>query len=141
MTHHPPIATLLPHAGAMVLLDTIVAWTDTTIHCRSRSHLDPANPLRRDGRLHTVCGIEYALQAAALHGALRAGGIAQQAGYVARLRDVILAIPHLDDPAIPTLEIHATLEHAEATGMLYALRVTNPSATLLLSARAGIALP
>ena len=141
MTRHPPIADLLPHAGAMVLLDSIVAWTDQAIHCRTRSHLSPDNPLRRAGRLHAICGIEYALQAAALHGALRAGGIAQKAGYVARLRDVQLATPHLDDPALTTLEIHATLEHAEATGMLYVLRVTDPDDTLLIAARAGISLP
>jgi predicted hotdog family 3-hydroxylacyl-ACP dehydratase len=125
----------------MVLLDAVVAWDERRILCCSRSHLGSDNPLRRAGRLHAVCGIEYALQAAALHGALRAGGVAQKAGYVARLRDVVLTISHLDDPVLGTLEIEATLERAEAGGMLYDLLVTDIHGTRLVSARAGIALP
>ena len=80
------MAGLVPHAGAMVLLDRVEAWDAETVQCRARSHLDPANPLRRAGRLAACCGIEYALQAAAVHGALLAGGVAQAAGYVAALR-------------------------------------------------------
>lgn len=135
------LAALLPHAGAMVLLDAVVDWDADRIRCRSRSHLSETNPLRRAGRLHAICGVEYALQAAALHGAMRAGGIAQQAGYVARLRDVVLAVPYLDDPALGSLGIEATLEHAEAGGMLYGLLVTDSHGTTLVSARAGISLP
>ncbi len=135
------LAVLLPHAGAMVLLDAVVTWDERRILCRSRSHLSDANPLRRAGRLHAICGVEYGLQAAALHGAMRAGGVAQQAGYVARLRDVVLDVAHLDDPALGTLGIEATLEHAEGGGMLYGLLVTDIHGDRLLSARAGIKLP
>ena len=74
------IATLIPHTGAMVLLDRVEAWDTDGILCRARSHLDDDNPLRRDGRLAACCGLEYALQAAALHGALIAGGVPQRAG-------------------------------------------------------------
>jgi predicted hotdog family 3-hydroxylacyl-ACP dehydratase len=135
------LAALLPHAGSMVLLDAVVSWDERAIRCRSRSHLAPDNPLRRDGRLHAICGVEYALQAAALHGAMRAGGVAQKAGYVARLRDVVLAVPYLDDPALGTLGIEATLEHGEAGGMLYGLLMTDIHGNTLISARAGISLP
>jgi predicted hotdog family 3-hydroxylacyl-ACP dehydratase len=135
------LASMLPHAGAMVLLDGIEAWGADWIACRSRSHLDPANPLRRDGALATVCGVEYALQAAALHGALRAGGVAQAAGYVARLHGVRLLARRLDDPAHGLLRIEARLERAEAGGMLYALAVRDARAAALVEARAAIALP
>ncbi len=141
MIQDPDLAALLPHAGAMVLLDAIVEWDAQRILCRSRSHLAPDNPLRRAGRLHAICAAEYALQAAALHGAMRAGGVAQKPGYVARLRDVVLTVMHLDDPAFGTLGIEATLEHAEAGGMLYDLLVTDITGRTLLSARAMIALP
>ena len=132
---------MLPHAGAMVLLDAVVTWDADSIRCRSRSHLAPGNPLRRDGRLATVCGVEYGLQAAALHGAMLAGGVAQRAGYVARLRDVELHAERLDDEALGTLGIEARLERQEANGMLYALTVTDVFARPLVTARATIALP
>ncbi len=132
------LAALLPHAGRMVLLDAVEAWTPEGIRCRTRSHLDPLNPLRRHGQVSALCGVEYALQAAALHGALLAGGVAQRAGYVARLRDVVLSAAVLSGAA---LVIEATLERQEANGMLYGLRVSDAAGRVLVAARAGIALP
>jgi len=135
------IADLVPHAGAMVLLDRIEAWDADGILCRARSHLDDANPLRRDGRLAAVCGVEYALQAAALHGALLAGGVAQRAGYVAALRSVALHAERLDDPALGDLQVRARLERQEGFGIIYALEVQSADGTPLLSGRATIAIP
>lgn len=135
------LAAMVPHAGTMVLLDAVVAWDARRILCRSRSHLSVDNPLRRAGRLSAVCGVEYGLQAAALHGAMLAGGEAQRAGYVARLRDVVLVVDALDDEAFGTLGIEAVLERAEANGMLYALTVSDVTGRVLVSARAGVSLP
>ncbi len=135
------IAALVPHAGAMVLLDRVEAWDAGTILCRTRSHLDAANPLRRNGRLSSCCGLEYALQAAALHGALVAGGVAQRAGYVAALRGVMLAVERLDMAAYGELRVSAGLERQEAGGVIYALSVEAADGTPLLSGRATVALP
>ena len=121
------IAALVPHSGGMVLLDHVVSWDGSFITCWTRSHLDPANPLRRDGRLAATCGIEYALQAAALHGALVAGGVAQPAGFLAALRDVTLHVDRLDDTAIGELHVEARLERHEAGGSIYALRASSAS--------------
>ncbi|MDQ2076992.1 hypothetical protein [Marinimicrobium sp. ABcell2] len=60
-------ASLLPHTGAMVLLDRIDRWDDETIVCTSHSHLAADNPLRDDGRLSVYAGVEYAAQAMAAH--------------------------------------------------------------------------
>ena len=136
-----PMSDLVPHAGTMVLLDRVEAWDADAVHCRARSHLDPANPLRHAGRLSACCGLEYALQAAAVHGALLAGGAAQPAGYVAALRGVALHVPWLDDPAHGELHVHARREHGEAGGMLYGLEVRSESGVLLVTGRASIALP
>lgn len=125
----------------MVLLDRVEAWDADGILCRARSHLDDANPLRRDGRLAAVCGVEYALQAAALHGALLAGGVAQRAGYVAALRSVALHVERLDDPALGDLKVRARLERQEGFGIIYALEVQSADGTPLLSGRATIAIP
>ncbi|HEV2009093.1 MAG TPA: hydroxymyristoyl-ACP dehydratase [Burkholderiales bacterium] len=92
------IAALIPHAGAMCLLDGVVHWDAVNIRCLSRSHRDPENPLRADGQLRAVCGIEYAAQAMAVHGAL-AGivGAKPKAGYLASVRDVACRKSRLDD--------------------------------------------
>jgi predicted hotdog family 3-hydroxylacyl-ACP dehydratase len=135
------IAALVPHSGGMVLLDRVVAWDDSFITCRTRSHLDQSNPLRRAGRLAAVCGVEYALQAAALHGGLAAGGATQPAGFLAALRDVALHADWLDDKAIGDLYVTARLERHEQGGSIYALELRTAGGGLLLSGRAIIALP
>ena len=135
------IAALVPHAGAMVLLDRATACDADGIVCVARSHLDPANPLRRDNRLAAICGLEYALQAAALHGALTDDHQAQPAGYVAALRDIVLHADRLDDPAFAELRVTARLERQEAGGMIYALAVHAPGGAALVTGRAVIALP
>jgi predicted hotdog family 3-hydroxylacyl-ACP dehydratase len=134
------IAALVPHAGAMCLLDRVLAWSAGDILCGARSHLDPGNPLRCAGRLAALCGLEYALQAAALHGALR-DGRPQPAGYVASLRAVALHADQLDDPTYGELRVAATLEQRESGGLLYALGVAAESGASLVEGRATIALP
>ena len=140
MLTRPEIAALVPHAGAMCLLDRVLSWDAESILCAARSHLDPQNPLRRAGRLAAVCGLEYGLQAAALHGALR-DGRPQLAGYVAALRDVALHVSRLDDPAYGELRVAAALEQAESAGLLYAVRVDAEHGASLVTGRAVIALP
>ena len=66
------IAARIPHQGSMCLLDAVLAWDSGQIHCRASSHRQPDNPLRAAARLGAACGIEYAAQAMAVHGALLA---------------------------------------------------------------------
>ena len=56
------LAALIPHAGAMCLLDAVVAWDSTTITCLASSHRAADNPLAVRRCLDTVCGVEYASQ-------------------------------------------------------------------------------
>ena len=92
------IAGLIPHCGAMCLLDGVVSWDASRIRCTSRSHRDPHNPLRADGRLPALCAIEYAAQAMAVHGGL-AGSISAppRAGFLASVRGVIINRDRFDD--------------------------------------------
>lgn len=98
MISREDIAGMIPHAGAMHLLDGVLSWDADRIRCLSRSHRDRQNPLRMDGRLSALCGIEYAAQAMAIHGAL-AGNVATRPrlGYLASLREVRCSRPLLDD--------------------------------------------
>ena len=123
----------------MVMLDRVDSYDAASITCHTTRHLDPANPLRHAGRLAALAGVEFCLQAAALHGGLLAGA-AQRPGYVASLRAVTLHIDRLDDPALPFLIVHAKREAQEASAMSYALTLRTESG-LLLAARALIKLP
>ncbi len=78
------IRTLIPHSGMMCLLDEVTQWDDRSITCVTNTHRDPANPLRRDGRLSSVHAFEYGAQAAAVHGGLRARSVGEIAppGYL-----------------------------------------------------------
>jgi predicted hotdog family 3-hydroxylacyl-ACP dehydratase len=90
----------IPHHGRMCLLDEIVEWDGRHIRCRSGTHRAADHPLRSRGRLGIACGIEYAAQAMAAHGALSGGSAVRgrpEAGFLASLRDVRLCVPRLDD--------------------------------------------
>lgn len=118
------VATLLPQAGAMVLIDAVVRHDERHIACRAHSHRDSANPLARDGALPIWAGIEYAAQAMAAHFALQAGvsGTAT-VGLLGGLRDVVCAVERLDDIESPLLVTAERLSHDRA-GSIYAFTLT-----------------
>ena len=95
----------IPHQRGMCLLDEVMAWSATRVQCRSTTHRHLANPLRSHNRLAAVCGIEYAAQAMAVHGALIASRITMShkstavAGFLASVRNVALFTHRLDDVA------------------------------------------
>ena len=117
------LARLLPHRGAMCLLDAVARWDDASIDCRATSHRDPANPLRVAGRLPAVAAVEYAAQAMAAHGNLRAAtGQDVAPGYLAAVRDARFHVASLDGIAAD-LEIQATCLAADAAGIVYRFAV------------------
>ncbi len=134
------ILELIPHQGSMCLLDEVASWTDVAIACRSRSHLAHDNPLRRDGELNAVSGIEYGLQAAALHGALAAGR-PQPAGYLAAIRGIEIMVQRLDVAEFGVLHVAADLQLREASGLIYGFALRTAAGMLLLSGRATILFP
>ena len=119
------IRTLIPHSGSMCLLDSVAEWDDRSIICIGNTHRDSANPLRRDGRLSAVHAFEYAAQAAAVHGGLRARsvGVIAPPGYLAALRDARLHLVRLDEVA-SALQIYAYLLFGEAANTVYECRVS-----------------
>ena len=134
------IRALIPHAGAMCLLEAARHWSASRIVCSARSHLEADNPLRRDGRLAAIMGVEYGMQAAALHGAVTAGEVAQPRGYLAAVRDVTLQVERLDDAAHGVLTVAADMLHADAAGLLYAFRISAESGRELVAGRATVML-
>src|SRR5512134_3582513 len=119
---------LVPHRGAMCLLDAVESHDATRVVCRAASHRSAANPLRVGDRLPALAAIEYAAQAMAAHGALRAAAGAAPGRLVA-VRDVRLHVATLDDVA-QDLEVAATCDAADAGGIAYAFVVTAGGRTL-----------
>ncbi len=140
LVNKPEIRTLIPHSGLMCLLDSVIEWNDRSIICMTDTHRDPANPLRRDGRLSAVHAFEYAAQAAAIHGGLRArlAGAIAPPGYLAALRDAQLHVTRLDDLGSP-LQIYACRLFGEAANTVYQCRVFSGD-VLLAEGRAIIML-
>ena len=123
------ICALIPHQGAMCLLDEVLSWDANRIICTSRSHLSKDNPLRSEGRLRAVCGVEYAAQAMALHGALlSAEPIAD--GYLVSIRNLKLNASYLDE-LDESLTVDATRLMGGAEGLVYEFTVSARSDTLL----------
>ncbi len=115
----------------MCLLDSVSEWDDRSIICISNTHRDPANPLRRDGRLSAVHAFEYAAQAVAVHGGLRArsAGATAPPGYLAALREARLHVMRLNDVASP-LRICAHRLFGEGANVVYECRVSAGDALL-----------
>ena len=130
------IAALIPHAGPMCLLDSVVAWDSTTIACLASSHRMPGNPLSLDGRLDAVCGVEYAAQAMAVHAGLIRDVRRPTAGYLASLRDVVCSVERLDLLAGDLL-VTAKLLIGDATRVIYRFDLTCDAAAVL-SGRAAV---
>jgi len=128
------IEALLPHGPGMVLLDRVLSCDHETILCATDSHSNSDNPLRRRGGLPAMAAVEYAAQAAALHGALSGprgtgagavlGGVK---GVIARIRD----LAEIDK----TLVVRATLLLAQDTGAVYSFEVGPQSGVAVVEGR------
>jgi predicted hotdog family 3-hydroxylacyl-ACP dehydratase len=148
--NRPWIEARIPHQGRMCLLDEVIEWDPHHIRCRTETHRAPDNPLRSHDRLGIACGIEYAAQAMALHGALAgcapgAGGMPgasagspSRVGLLASVRDVRLHVLRLDD-----IEGELICEAAHLAGdsltALYEFALRDRDRTLL-SGRASVVL-
>lgn len=137
------IAQRIPHAGRMVLLDEVVEWDDHRIVCRSGTHHDRGNPLFVAGQLSSVCAIEFAAQAMAVHGSLLAGGESTadrrpRAGFLASVRNVRMLVARLDD-VFGMLTIEATRESGDEARVLYGFEV-RAGDRVLVSGRAAVVL-
>jgi predicted hotdog family 3-hydroxylacyl-ACP dehydratase len=133
------IAARIPHSGAMCLLDGVVMWDAERIRCTATSHLDIDNPLRSKGRLASVCGVEYAAQAMATHGAL----VGQKSerprvGMLTSVRGVEMHVDRIDTVDGP-LDIEAQRIGGDDNTVLYRFSV-HGAGRLLLAGRAAVIL-
>jgi len=133
---HEAIAALIPHQGAMCLIDAVSECSPTGIVCRTRSHAREDNPLLREGRLAALHLCEYGAQAMALHGSLTGDAPgASHPGWLVALRDVVLAMATVDPDG--TLEVRAQQLHSGSSGLQYEFAVACGD-RLLASGRATV---
>jgi predicted hotdog family 3-hydroxylacyl-ACP dehydratase len=125
-----PIRELLPHQGAMCLLEEVLEWDDDAIACRASGHRDAANPLRGAHGLAAIAGVEYAAQAVAVHGSLSNKSQKPRVGYLASLRDVVCAAERLDTET-GDLTVRATKVAAQGGRLLYDFRIESGGRELL----------
>lgn len=116
------IEALLPHQGAMFLLEQVDRFDRNEIECSAVSHRAPNNPLRHDGLLPAHVAIEYAAQAAGVHGGLLNRQLhpdaPAQMGYLAVISNLQWQVQRLDD--LPgALQIHARRTAVTPGGRAY----------------------
>lgn len=135
---HDEICAMIPHAGAMCLLDGVLSWDDNTVVCQSRSHHNPLNPLIKNGKLSAIHAVEYAAQAMAVHGCLlaRTKGEQLKPGYLAALKDVQLHVRYLHNLPEP-LTIKAEQLMAGGGNLMYTLEVS-AGGQVIATARATV---
>jgi predicted hotdog family 3-hydroxylacyl-ACP dehydratase len=132
------IAGLVPHQGAMCLLDSVLAATPDSIVCLARIDDVAGHPLARNGSLAAIALCEYGAQAMAVHGGMlaRAAGAGARPGWLVALRDVRLATATVDPGE---LEVVARREAASDAAWQYEFEV-NRSGRTLASGRATVGL-
>ena len=124
------IAARIPHAGRMCLLERVLDWDAGRIRCAAVNHRQADHPLRSRGGLPVWAGIEYAAQAAAVHGALLLDGGRPRAGVLGKLRNVRPGCEWLDRIA-SELVLEATALHRDPSGAIYAFEAHGDGALLL----------
>jgi len=133
------IAKVIPHTGSMCLLDGVLACDSQRIRCISGTHRDMSNPLRTGDVLLALCGIEYAAQAMAVHGAWVAkSGSKPRAGYLAAVRDVACGTLRLDN-LCDDLIVDVERVMGDEARVIYRFSI-HAGATEIMSGRATVVL-
>ena len=126
------IAARIPHSGRMCLLERVLHWDAEGIRCAAISHRDADNPLRETPGLPVWAAVEYAAQAAAVHGGLLHSQATPRTGVLAALRNVEVDancawLNLLDGELI----ISATLMHSDAAGAIYRFQASADEQVLI----------
>lgn len=117
------IQARIPHAGAMCLLDAVRSWDAKTIVCEAAAPA-AAHPLARAQQVPAVAAVEYAAQAAAVHGSLIDGTDAPRDAMLAKLSEVEFSTAGLDE-AGGLLTVRAELLGRVDSGCMYAFEVSS----------------
>jgi predicted hotdog family 3-hydroxylacyl-ACP dehydratase len=134
----PPIETLLPHRGAMRLVQQVLRTNPDGVLCRCL--VPHTNPLvADDGSAPLYLGLEAAAQAAAIHEALhRPPGGGPRIGYLVGVREAVFFAPRLAAETPFLVEVTATGSAAPLA--IYTARI-GPAAAPLATATLSTYVP
>lgn len=139
------IEALIPHKGGMCLWDSVLAFDEQQIHCRTTRHLMPDHPLKEDGQMSRLHLIEYGAQLVAVHGGLlslqNTSAADPQIGYLASVRQVQFDEFAMNALHTPYLSGEAEQLMADDSGKLYQFRIYDDQQQSLCSGRAMIIHP
>jgi predicted hotdog family 3-hydroxylacyl-ACP dehydratase len=131
MADHVRIEALIPHRGAMCLIDSVDFWDGQRIICSTMQHLAATNPLRTPDGLSSLHGIEFAAQAMAVHGGLTAANEERpEVGLLLSARDCMFHRQRLDDVA-DALVIEAVQMGSSDRTRLYRFEVSAQGETMV----------
>jgi len=141
MIDHARIRELIPHAGSMCLIESVTAWDESQIECLVVNHTATDHPLRHLNRLSAVHLIEYAAQAAAIHGALsnESNGKKAEPGMLVAVRDCELLQETIDKLTNP-LCVTARKKLANNDGLIYEFVIAASDQTPLAKGRLSVML-
>ena len=114
------------------MLNSVEQWDATSIICLSSTHRNHDNPLRHEGRLGILSGLEFAAQAMGVHVGLTRDTSQRHAsiGYLGAVRD--LRIYSLSFQQFPEdLTIGAKLILAQQMSFIYAFTIKVKEQSLL----------
>ena len=124
------ITALIPHGDSMCLLDEVVAWDESQIHCRSHHFASANNPLFEGNQLDTVLLLEYGAQAAAVHAGLLQSQLGEtRPAYIGAVKDVEFFAVIADNSL--ALDLHAQCLLSSSQGAIYELVAQQAGNTLL----------
>jgi predicted hotdog family 3-hydroxylacyl-ACP dehydratase len=115
------IEARIPHAGSMCLLDRVARWDETQIVCHATAPT-AGHPFAAAHGVPVVASVEYAAQAAALHGALLDDSREPHGGMLATLSEVELTVGCLDQSS-SALTVEARLIVRGVSGCTYSFTV------------------
>ena len=121
------ICQLVPHSGAMCLIDGVVSWDENSIECTSFSHQLPDNPLRNQEGLPVVSAIEFGAQGMAVHGGLLAKDhkLSSATAYLASVKDVQIVSDAPLDSYPDELTIRAEMIFSDQGNQVYDFAVSS----------------
>lgn len=132
------LSKFLPHGDNMCLLSSVERWNVSSITCLSSTHRDQDNPLRQNGVLGMLSGLEYAAQAMGVHVGLIRNISEHNAsvGYLGAIRDIHVYHQTFQQ-ILDDLTIEASLLLEQHMSFIYAFSIKAREG-ILLQGRASI---
>ncbi len=130
LNNREKIATLIPHGNAMSVLDRIIHWDESTLLAETKAHQRKDNPLYDDS-ISTVLLVEYAAQAAAVHGRLNEAGLEpDRPAYVGAFKNIKIHVAKLSD-VIGVLTIRVVCVLSETGGAIYEMHIRSQKGMII----------